>query len=103
MTSPVYGSTQSLAATTTSGALTLNNPLKTAMRMQVINTGPNLAFIKVGDSANGTVTATTADMPVIVSSAGPITIDLPRGKDRIAAITPTGTATLYFTAVEGDY
>lgn len=103
MTSPVYGSTQSLAATTTSGELTLNNPLKTAMRMQVINTGPNLAFIKVGDSANGTVTATTADMPIIVSSAGPITIDLPSGKDRIAAITPTGTATLYFTAVEGDY
>lgn len=103
MTSPVYGSTQSQAATTTSASLSLNNALKTAMRMQVINTGPNLAFIKVGDSANGTVTATTADMPIIVSTAGPLTIDLPKGKDRIAVITATGTATLYFTAVEGDY
>lgn len=103
MTSPIYGSTQSQAGTTTTAALTLANPLKTAMRMQVINTGPNLAFIKVGNSANGAVTATTADMPIIVSTAGPITIDLPMEKDRIAVITATGTATLYFTAVEGDF
>lgn len=104
MTSPIYGSTQSIAATTTSNSITLNAPNKTALRLRIVNAGSAVAFVRLWNAAdNGASAATTADMPVIVSTAGETLVDTFRDCDTLYAITASGTATLYVTAVEGGF
>ena len=104
MTSPIYGSTQQLAATTTSAALTLNAANKTALRLQITNAGAALAFVRLHDVAsNGASAATVADFPIIVSTSGPTFLETAKDCDTLYAITATGSATLHITAVEGGF
>lgn len=63
--------------------------------VRVLNAGPNLAYIRFGDS---TVTATNARMPI---PSGSTELFTKATASHVAAITDTGTATLYFTNGEG--
>lgn len=87
------GSTQAIAATTTSANMVLGAAATGVL--QIANTGTVVAFIALGTSAQ---TATTASYPIlpgatVVISGGSAT--------NIAAMTATGTATLYVSRGTG--
>lgn len=86
--------TVNLAAGVTSGNIALE-PNASAVR--VMNTGAGLAHIHFG--YDNTVVATTAtSMPL---AAGATEVFTKGAASYVAAITPSGSATLYFTAGEG--
>lgn len=78
------------SSTTASAALDV---FSSAVR--VANTGTVPVFIRFGGSA---VVATTGNMPVL---PGTVEVFTKGAYDRVAAITASGTATIYFTAGEG--
>ena len=83
------GATITLAVTTSSAGSTAA-PTNSA-QVRVYNAGPNLCFIRFGQ---GTMTATTSDMPLAV---GATEIFTKGGASGVAAICGTGTATVYVT------
>lgn len=89
------GSTANIAATTTSARVAI--PAGT--QILVTNApGGSLAFISFGD---GTVVATAAaSMPVIPGAA--YTLTPPSGTTNMAAITATGSTTVYVTGGAGN-
>lgn len=101
---PTMGNTVSRATTSvTSRVLLGGQPIPQGERFQVriYNGGPDTAFIRFGSS---TVNATTADVPIPSGAIEVMTFTVP---DQVttgaymAAITASGTATLYFTTGVG--
>lgn len=94
---PRAGSTVSLAASTTSARVALTNPPSNSeFQVRVHNAGSALAFIHRG---NSTVTAATTDVPIPSGAVEVLTFENLDGtpQTHVAAITTSGTATLYFT------
>lgn len=85
--------TVNIAAGTTSGRVQITSSTGLG-EYRVYNSGASTVFIKEGD---GTVTATTSDLPI---PAGAVEV-LSFGSTYIAAITATGTCTIYFTPGDG--
>lgn len=83
------GATITLAATTSSAGSTAVPT--NSYQVRVHNVGPNLCFIRFGQ---GTMTATTSDLPLAV---GATEIFTKGGASGVAAICGTGTATVYVT------
>lgn len=89
------GSTSTLAVTTVTGRVALTGG---GSVVEIQNTGTAVMFVKIGSS---TVVAAVTDYPVQpghskMVSRGPSSLDT-----HIAAITGTGTATLYATVGDG--
>lgn len=97
-------STTSISATTTTSrvAIAFSNPDYARCQVQIINTGTGTVFVAFGD---GTVTATVpngATAGSIPIGAGQnVLFTLRRGETNVAAITASGTATVYVTPGEG--
>ena len=91
---PDVAATVNLAATTASSRVQVQ-PSHQSRHVRIFNSGTVTVFIEAGDS---TITASASTgMPI---AAGTVEIiSAPSGY--IAAITSTGTATLYFTPGEG--
>lgn len=89
---PKGDATVSIAATTATASATLD-VYSNAVR--VVNAGTGTAFLRFG---KGATTATVTDMPILSGATETFT----KGDSTtVAAITATGTATLYFTNGEG--
>lgn len=88
------GATVSLSATTSSSNanITAGNSA-----LRVVNSGTGVAFIRWGV---GTQTAVVTDLPILPSSME--VFGIPIGANNVAAITATGTATVYATPGEGQ-
>lgn len=93
------GSTVNLAVTNSTGSVALPQAgNKGLWNVRVNNLGSATVFINFGTSA---VTATTAaGMPI--TAAAPEVFSVPDGATHVAAITASGTATVYFTASTGE-
>lgn len=92
------GATVALSATGTSSQSAISGFPSTSGSgvMRVVNAGTAIAFIKWGSSAP---TATTADMPIL---PGAIEVFSVGTTTNVAAITASGTATVYFTPGNGQ-
>lgn len=94
------GATATLAVTSSTGSVALGAGAGNGVAdFQVLVTsaaGAALSFIVFGTSS---VTATTAGTPILSGSAQTFTV--PATATYVAAITGTGTATLYFTVGRG--
>lgn len=91
---PAYGST----LTVTPGAASANVAIDTrreSKNLRILNTGANIAYVRVGSGAQ---TATAADFPIAPGQASTITKD--QDHDNLAHISPAGT-TLVITRGEG--
>lgn len=89
------GVTVSIAGTTTTARAAITG-IGTTIEIQ--NTGTTTIFVNLG---NSTVTAAVTDYPVLGGQSKMITRGDPASYTHIAAITGTGTATVYVTAGEG--
>lgn len=87
------GSTQAINATTTSANTVLGAAASGAL--QIANTGTVVAFVALGTSAQ---TASTTSYPVL---PGATVVISGGGATNIAAMTPSGTATLYISRGTG--
>jgi len=92
---PRWGSNQLLTATNTSAQATVNGNTK---QIHVENTGAtNPVYVRTGNSANGIVVATTADLRI-----SPGTVEVftkPQDDNRIAYISAAGTT---LEVIEGE-
>lgn len=88
--------TVNVAATTTTGNVAINKPEGASCQVEIYNSGSVPVFVKKGDS---TVAATTAGRPVAPGAT--ILDSIGAGVTHFAAITASGTATVYFTTGEG--
>ena len=96
-----FASTVSVPATTTSASTSITyqaswEPTDSDNTLLVTNAGSNLAFVTTGAT---TATATITSVPVL--SGSQITLTLPAGHDKVAAITAAGSTTVDFTPGEG--
>lgn len=93
---PRKGQTKTLAVTTTTARVqVLDNASSTSTyNVRIYNAGTVAAFINWGD---GTVTAATTDMPIAPGATEVLSLQ----GSNIAAITASGTATLYITEGSG--
>ena len=94
---PVVGSTVSISATTSSSAVALNSqPNIGRFHLRIFNAGSATVFITRGTS---TVAATTSSYPIPSGAIEVITINNADASPvtHVAAITASGTATVYFT------
>jgi hypothetical protein len=90
------GATVSLAATTSTARVAL--PLTKGPQLRVSSLAANaLTFIKFGTD---TVNAAATDFPILPGTVTTITV--PPGATHVAGVTGTSTATLYFTAGDGE-
>lgn len=90
--SPAYGNGQALTAGAASLRTTIN---KNSSSVRIVNAGANIAYVKVGE---GTISATTADLPIL--SGQTIVITKSVGHDQLAYISALG-ATLHIIPGEG--
>lgn len=89
---PNGSDTATMVATTASASVSIDAHSNS---VRVVNTGAAMAFLRFGATS---ATATTADMPIASGATETFT----KGSaDKVAAITASGTATLYFTSGEG--
>jgi hypothetical protein len=88
------GATVSVAATTSTGNVALTG---NGEQLEVQNTGAVTVFVNLGTSA---VTAAVTDYPVLAGQSKLITRN-PDGHTYLAAITASGTATVYVTIGRG--
>ena len=86
-------STVTFSVTSTSGAQTIP---KNARVLELQNEGTVTVFVAWAESA---AVATTGDYPVLPGQAKTVTVG--PGSGSVAAITASGTATLYVSAGEG--
>lgn len=92
---PKWGSNQLLTATGSSQQATVNGQTK---QIHVENTGTtNPVYIRTGNSANGTITATTADLRLSPGTVEVIT--KPQDDNRVAYISASGTT---LELIEGE-
>ena len=64
---PRYGATQSPSPAAASASISIGRGNKS---IRVRNTGANIGFFRTGLASDGTVTATSADMPVAPGEGG---------------------------------
>lgn len=83
---PIFGSTVSLSATDSSGSVAFGSALGT--HALIVNNGANIAYVELGGTS---VTATTADLPVLAQSA--IIVCIPSGATYMAAICDASATT----------
>lgn len=101
---PTMGNTVSLSASSVSSRVLLGgqpSPAGQRFQVRIYNGGPDTAFIRFGDS---TVTAATMDVPVPSGAIEVMSLTVPDNVTTgayMAAITASGTATLYFTTGVG--
>jgi hypothetical protein len=86
------GATVTVSATTSTAATAITG---TADQVRIYNAGSALVHVKFGLTG---VTATTADMPIPSGAIEVFTIGY---QTHVATITPSGTATIYFTRGSG--
>lgn len=90
---PAPSGTVNISATTSNGTATLNATVANNISVRIHNGGPSTVFVEFGGLS--TVAATTATgMPVPVGAIEVINIDQCA---YAAAITSSGTASVYFT------
>jgi hypothetical protein len=92
---PAYTQTDAISVTTTSAATACGVG---SSSLCLTNSTSQLCFVRVGASG---IAATANDMPVPGNSQIIITKDIDH--TTVAAITPTGTTTLYVTPGEGKF
>lgn len=93
--SPQYGSTKNVSPGAASATQTIGTTCKT---LRVRNTGAtNIGYFRTGLASDGTVTASSADMPV--SPGEVVYITKPQDHDTVAYISASGTT---FTIVAGE-
>lgn len=91
------GATVSLAVTGTTGNVAMSKPA--GRQIMVTSLAANAAtFIAFGTSA--AVEAAVTDTPILPGTVNVFTV--PSAWTHVAAITATGTATLYFTSGDGE-
>jgi len=84
---PHYGSNQVVSPAASSATITIGKGDKT---IRVRNTGAtNVMYFRTGLALDGTVTATTADVPV--SPGETVYIEKPMDHDTLATISASGT------------
>lgn len=84
---PHWGSNQEPSPAAASATITLGRGDKT---LRVKNTGvTNAMYFRTGQASNGTVTATSADMPVYPGES--VYIEKPQDDDTVATISAAGT------------
>ncbi len=95
---PIEGATKNLAVTNSSGSVALSAVGEKASKIRVFNAGLVTAFVAFGSGA--TTASVTTSMPL---AAGSIELfDKSTDVETMAAITTSGTTTLYFTPGEGE-
>jgi len=94
---PIYSSTVTLSVSTTSSSVALSGMSARPQNIVITNAGTALVFVVCGV---GPQTATTANLPILPSSAVVLSID--PSADTLAAITASGAATLYATVGNGE-
>lgn len=95
--SPSFGKGQSISATTSSSSVTLTEPgITGCSALHVYNSGTGAVFVRWGVGAQ---TATTADMPIPPGGTRIFNKDV---ADTVAAITASGTATVYVMPGQGS-
>lgn len=92
----VIGGTVNIAATTSSGTVTLTTTPLNRKDVIVYNSGATIAFIKFGGSG---VTAATTDTPIAPGLQRAFHV---ADATHAAAIMGSGTATVYFTTGFGN-
>lgn len=92
---PKSASTITITAETTSSAQVIDPGPGRCRRLRIYNAGPNLAFVEVTGSGGAVSSATGMPIP-----SGEITIVTATGS-HLAAVTTSGSATLYVTPGEG--
>lgn len=100
---PKSGSTVNISATTTSGTAALGMDVAGGeFQCRIHNAGSATAFVAFVTSSSGTATA-AAHMPLPSGAVEVVTITNPSNAPitHAAAITGTGTATVYFTPGQG--
>lgn len=90
---PSTGAGVSISATTTSASATVSAAQRD---VRIVNAGTAAVFVRFG---TGTATATTSDMYM---PAGAIEVFDKGTNDKVAAITASGTATVYIVTGEGQ-
>lgn len=94
---PHYGSNQNLAPGTSTNSVTIGLGDRSVLLQ---NSGvTNVCYIKFGNSANGAVTATIADLPILPNRY--IVISKPPEFDTMAYISPLGTTLSVITGEGG--
>lgn len=96
---PSGNNTVNIASTSTSGSVTLKDPIAgNSPNVQIYNAGPNLAFARWGVGAQTAVAATDVPIP-----AGAVVNFYKGAADTFAAICAAAqTATVYFTPGTGE-
>lgn len=95
---PTYGSNQNPSPAAGSATITIGKGNKT---LRVRNTGAtNVMYFRTGQASLGTVTATSADMPVYPGEV--VYIEKPQDHDTVATISAAGT-TASIMAGEGGF
>ena len=97
---PAPGATASISATTTSARAAILQRPTGAHQLRLFNPGPSTVFWTYGD---GAVTAATTDVPLPAGAIEVVTLSNPASAPvtHVAAITASGTATLYVTTGQG--
>lgn len=90
---PAYASGATVAPSTSSGS---SEKGKGNQSILLTNLGSVVVYVRVGDS---TVTATTADYPVLANSQ--VSISKGSNDSHVAYITASGTGSLHIMAGEG--
>jgi hypothetical protein len=88
--------TKIISASTTSSSVTFTNVAQEDSDMEIQNAGSVTAFLRWGTSAQ---TAVVTDYPLLAGQSKLINKGL---ATIVAAITATGTATIYVTEGKGD-
>ena len=93
--SPMYGATQAIAVTATSGSVTLT--AKPTSQLLITNAGTTVCFIKILAAA-GAATH-TVDLPSLGGTQ--ILINKVEADRIVSAVTESGTTTIYVTPMFG--
>lgn len=96
---PNFSKTKSISVTSTTASVTLDATDSGTgnMVMRIANAGTATAFVRWG---NGAQTALVTDLPIL---SGTVEVfSKTDNVDTVAAITSSGTATLYITCGEGQ-
>lgn len=90
-------STAQIAATTSTGSVALGG---SGPQIEVTNEGPNTAFVAFGGS--GVTAAAATGYPVLAGQSKAVSSGKKTSVTHAAAITASGTATVYFTMGDGQ-
>jgi hypothetical protein len=100
MNMPVFrpmGATVNLAVTTTTGSVPLTTSLNSREEVRIVNPSSVVMFIEFG--ASDVTAATATSMPMLPGTVE--TFEVAPSQTHVAAITASGSATLYATTGRG--